>query len=33
MKRHALDLVGTLIRVGPKIRRLPKDILDWLEIM
>ena len=31
MKRDALGRVGTPIRVGPKPRRLPKDLLEWLE--
>ena len=31
MKRDALDRVGTPIRVGSKPRRLPKDLLEWLE--
>ena len=31
MKREALDRVGTPIRVGPKPRRLSKDLLDWLD--
>ena len=31
MKRDALDRVGTPIRIGPKPRRLSKDLLDWLE--
>ncbi len=31
MKRDALDRVGTPIRVGPKPRRLSKDLLEWLE--
>ena len=31
MKRNALDRVGTPAGVGPTPRRLPADLLAWLE--
>jgi hypothetical protein len=33
MKRHALTLVGSPARLGPRGGQLPKDVLDWLEAL